>query len=90
MALVPLRRRLPLLAFILLALLCLVLLGVACACLTDQPMQAIERALSAVPALPALVEVWSPTALTALATVFFLAVSTLRRPSAAALQRFLL
>jgi len=90
MALVPLRRRLPLLAFILLALLCVALLGFACACLTDHPMQAIERALAAVPALPAVVEVWSPAALTALATLFFLAVSTLRRPSAAVLQRFLL
>ena len=90
MALVPLRRRLPLPAFILLALLCVALLGFACACLTDHPMQAIERALAAVPALPALVEVWSPAALMAFATLFVLAVSALRRPSAAALQRFLL
>jgi len=55
------RKRLPLWAFILLAILCLVLLGVACACATDHPAQQIDRTLSAVSATPALVEVWTLT-----------------------------
>lgn len=49
----------PLVAFILLAVLCLALFGFACACLSDHPMQALERALASIPAVPALVEVWS-------------------------------
>jgi hypothetical protein len=79
----------PLVAFILLAVICLALLGFACACLSDHPMQALERALSAVPALPALIEVW-PVALLALvaAASFVLAHTLARAPSEAALQRF--
>jgi hypothetical protein len=79
----------PLIAFILLAVICLALLGFACACLSDHPMQALERALSAVPALPALIEVW-PVALLALAAAFALvsAHALARAPSEAALQRF--
>jgi hypothetical protein len=83
----------PLVAFILLAIVCLALLGFACACLSDHPMQALERALGAIPALPALVEVWSRLALLALASSAVLAVTTTARaraPSPAALQRFLL
>lgn len=49
----------PLLVFILLALFCLVLLGFACACVTDHPAQSIDRALSAIPAAPPLVDVWT-------------------------------
>lgn len=79
----------PLIAFILLAVLCLALLGFACACLSDHPMQALERALSTIPALPALIEVW-PVALLALFAAFaLLSAHTLARaPSEAALQRF--
>ncbi len=81
----------PLLAFILLAIVCLALLGFACVCLSDHPMQAIDRALSAIPALPALVEVWSMTALATLAAAWLLVGRLMRRPpSAAVLQRFLL
>jgi hypothetical protein len=93
MNLQTLRDRMPLVAFILLAFVCLALLGFACACLTDQPMQALERALAAVPALPALIEVWSLIALAALvsAVLFLRAVPVrARAPSAATLQRFLL
>ena len=46
-------------AFILLAVLCLVLLGFACACISHHPVAAIERALTAAATLPPLVEIWS-------------------------------
>jgi hypothetical protein len=83
----------PLVAFILLAVVCLALFGFACACLSDHPMQAVERALGGVPALPALIEVWSLLALIALAAAAFAASATsprARAPSPASLQRFLL
>lgn len=59
MALHSLRGRMPLVAFLLLAVVCLALIGFACTCLGDQPMQALERVVSGLAALPALVEVWS-------------------------------
>jgi hypothetical protein len=85
------RKRLPLWAFILLAILCLVLLGIACACATDHPAQKIDRTLSAISTTPALVEVWTFT-FAALSLV--LAVDVRRRRSTDAtspafLQRFL-
>jgi hypothetical protein len=83
----------PLVAFILLAVVCLALFGFACACLSDHPMQAVERALGGVPALPALIEVWLLLALIALAAAAFAASATsprARTPSPASLQRFLL
>ena len=69
MALQRFRGRLPLVAFILLAVVCLLLLGFACACLTHHPMQAIQAALSAIPALPAQIEVWPLKLQDALPTV---------------------
>jgi hypothetical protein len=92
MSLQALRGRMPLLAFILLAVVCLALLGFACACLSDQPMQALERALGATPSLPALIEVWSLMALSLLAAGSALAVvrPRSRSPSPALLQRFLI
>ena len=90
MSLASLRSRMPLVAFVLLAVLCLALLGFACACLSDHPMQALERALGAIPALPALVELWPAVVAVTLAV----ALVTVRRLPAAAspalLQRFLL
>lgn len=85
------RERLPLFAFILLLLLCLLMLGIACACLSDDPMQALERALTLIPALPALVEVWV-VALLALGSAMLVggARARARAPSPAVLQRFLL
>ena len=83
----------PLVAFILLAIVCLALFGFACACLGDHPMQALERALGEIPALPALGEVWAVLALLALGSAaLFVAATTARAsaPSRAALQRFLL
>jgi hypothetical protein len=92
MSLQALRGRMPLVAFILLAVVCLALLGFACACLSDQPMQALERALGAIPSLPALIEVWSLMALSLLAAGSALAVvrPRSRSPSPALLQRFLI
>jgi len=46
------RARLPLVVFILLLVVALLLLGFACACLSDHPMQAIERVLASIPAAP--------------------------------------
>lgn len=78
----------PLLAFLLLAILCLVLLGLACACFSDQLALAFERALLV---LVALVEVWPPLTLVALgvAPLVVLAVPASGRASPALLQRFL-
>jgi hypothetical protein len=93
MSLQAFRGRMPLVAFILLALVCLAFFGFACACLSDQSMQALERALGAIPALPALVEVWSVLALLGLGSAAVLAAAVTARaraPSPAGLQRFLL
>jgi hypothetical protein len=92
MSLQALRGRMPVVAFVLLAVLCLALFGFACACLSDYPMQALERALGSIPALPALVEVWSLIALVALASAMFVTAprARARAPSPAVLQRFLL
>ncbi len=81
----------PLIAFILLAVICLAILGFACACLTEQPAQAIDRAISSGSALPALIEVWSLVAV-ALVGVGLIFVFERRAPSRASpvlLQRFL-
>jgi DNA-binding CsgD family transcriptional regulator len=85
------RKRLPLWAFIVLAILCLVLLGIACACATNHPTQQIDRAFGAVSAIPALVEVWT---FTFAALSLLIAVDVRRRRSTDAtspafLQRFL-
>lgn len=85
-----LRDRLPLIVFVLLAIVVLMLLGFACACLTDDPMQAIERVLSFVPELPGPAAVWS-TLLAALSTSLLLASRASPangRASPALLQRF--
>lgn len=86
------RRRMPLVAFVLLLVLALLVLGFACACITDHPAVAIERALTAAANLPALIEVWSLLVL-ALAlsatTVLVHTRATLVRGSPAELQRFL-
>lgn len=88
MALERLRGRMPLLAFILLALVCLALIGFACACLVDQVAQASDRALQA---QPAVAELWPPLALMALMLLSGIALSARAssRASPASLQRFL-
>ena len=81
----------PLIAFILLAVVCLALLGFACACLTDQPAQAVERAIGSGSALPPLIEVWSVVfaALGGAALLFVFERRAPSRASPALLQRFL-
>lgn len=93
MVLQPRRRRLPLIAFILIAIVCLVLLGFVCACMSDHPMQALERALAVATAHPALVEVWGLLVLSLVTGSWVLAASAPQRaraPSITSLQRFLL
>ena len=81
----------PLFVFILLALVCVALLGFACACLSDHPMQALDRAIGALAVLPAVAEVWPALVLGAFAAAGLFAVRlSPGAPSAAALQRFLL
>jgi hypothetical protein len=53
MNMIALRRRLPLIVCVVVAIFCLVAIGFACACFTDHQSQAVERALSVVPASPA-------------------------------------
>ena len=86
-----LRGRTPVIAFVLLAVVCLALFGFACACVSDQPAQAIERAASLGAALPSLVEVWA-LLIASLAAAPFVLVAGERarsRASPAQLQRFL-
>jgi hypothetical protein len=84
----------PLIALLMLAPLGLLVLGFACACLSDHPMQALQQTLGSVQAAPALIEVWPLLlALVTLRAGFLLgsAVTTrARAPSPAGLQRFLL
>src|SRR5688500_13435244 len=83
-----LRGRVPLVAFVLLAFVCLGLLGFACACRGDQPGPALERG----PTLLGLVEVWPVLILAVLAPMLALlglATPARARASPAQLQRFL-
>lgn len=92
MYLTRLRSRTPLIVFILLAVVCLALLAFACACLSDQPAQGVERAVASGAALPPLIEVWSLVAV-ALVGVALIFVFERRAPSRASpvlLQRFLI
>jgi hypothetical protein len=80
----------PLIAFVLLAILCLALIGFACACLSDHPAQAVDRATSLGSALPPLVVVW--TFVIALALPSLLVVGRVQpfgRASPTLTQRFL-
>ncbi len=81
----------PLVAFILLAVVCLALLGFACACLTDHAAQAVERAVLLGGDLPLLVEVWATftAALAAATLVVVVRDRAVSRASPALLQRFL-
>jgi hypothetical protein len=82
----------PLIAFILLAVICLALVGFACACLSDQSTQAVDRAISTGSALPPLIEMWSLlfVALAGAGLLFAFERRAPSRASPALLQRFLL
>lgn len=86
-----LRERLPLIVFILLFVLLLMVVGIACACATDHPMQSVERALAAIPAAPAVIELWAYTfaAILLVPFAFPRRQRALGRASPQALQRFL-
>ena len=81
----------PLIVFALLAVICLALLGFACACLSDQPAQAIERATSLGAAFPPLTEVWALLIASLLLAPFVLVAGERgrSRASPSLLQRFL-
>jgi hypothetical protein len=87
-ALERLRWRMPLLAFLLLAVLCLALIGLACACLDDGFAQAVDRNLQG---LLAVIEVWPAMSFLVLASapLIVLSVPACGRASPAVLQRFL-
>ena len=91
MSIARMRKRLPLVVFVLLLLIVVMLIGIACACLTDHPMQAIEKAVSAVPAAPGVIEVWPALVLGlfAAAIIVRLPVAARGRASPVVLQRFL-
>ena len=78
----------PFWAFVLLAVLCLALIGVACACLDDQFAQAFERALQAPMAV---MDAWPAIALGLLGALSLvsLAKRASEHASPAMLQRFL-
>jgi hypothetical protein len=86
-----LRGRLPLVVYLLLVVLLLMMVAVACACATDHPMQAAERAISSIGAVPALIVLWTYTfaALLVAATFVPQRLRALGRASPAELQRFL-
>jgi len=79
--------------FILLALVCLAILGFACACLSDQPIQALDRVVSALGHVPAVTDVWSllapASSALAASVMLLLAARPAGRASPALLQRFL-
>lgn len=52
------RRRVPLVVFVLLLVMVVLMVGFACACFSEQPVKAVERALGGL-AGPALVEMWA-------------------------------
>ena len=86
-----LRGRLPLIVFVLLLLLVVMLVGFACACLTDHPMQSIERALSGLASMPAVLEIWTFVAAMLVMATFVVQRQRVAsgRASPALLQRFL-
>ena len=89
MALERLRGRMPLLAFLLLAVLCLALIGFACACLDDQFAQALDRVVQSAPL--AVIEVWPAFGFgtVAVLVLFAFSIPVSDRASPAVLQRFL-
>ena len=79
----------PLLAFVLLAVLCLALIGFACACLDDQFAQTLDRFVQSAPA--AVIELWPAFAMGKFASLSLIvfSVAASDRASPALLQRFL-
>jgi hypothetical protein len=80
----------PFIVFVLLLVIALLVLGVACACISDHPAKA-DRAFAGISAAAPVIEVWSFAI-----TLMLLSIALVRpyrvavRSSPAALQRFLL
>ena len=91
MTLASLRGRTPLVVVILLAVVCLGIVGFACACMSDQPTVALERAVQTPALAPSLAEVWPALLSGAFSAGLLLcvAVAGRGRASPAVLQRFL-
>jgi hypothetical protein len=95
-SLISARRRLRFVACLLLALTCLMAVGVVCACSSDQSLQTVQRLVqtaSASAALPAVIGAWSVFTLT-LTALFIRPMLTTEpdkrgRASPQTLQRFL-
>ena len=85
------RKSLPLVVVIFLVLIVVMLVGFACACLTDHPMQAIEKALSATLVGAAPIAAWPVLAVGLVGAVLTARLSgaARNRASPAVLQRFL-
>lgn len=80
----------PLIAFILLAIVCLALVGFVCACLGDEVALAVERATTLGSTLPPLVVVWTYlVALAATGLAIARWVPAVGRASPQSTQRFL-
>lgn len=87
MSLYGLRQRMPLPVFIVVLAIALVLAGFACACLSDHPLQALERLVVALAAEPfPLLDAWAFAAV--FAFVFLASQSAPHRFTQAHLQRF--
>lgn len=86
-----LRRRMPLVAFVLLLIVLLVMLGFACLCISDHPAQTLERVLLAIAhAPPAIVTAFVFVAMSVVTVTQRRVVAASGRASPASLQRFLL
>lgn len=87
MSLYALRQRMPPPVLIVVLAIALVLAGFACACLSDHPLQALERLAVALAAEPIpLLEAWALAA--AVAFMFLASQGASRRSTQAHLQRF--
>ena len=86
-----LRRRLPLVAFVLLAVVLLMFVGIACACLGGHPAQAADRVAGPLVALPPLTAMWAllVLAFAVVPLLFDRRIHATGRASPALLQRFL-
>ena len=85
------RRRGPVIVFLLLLVLVLLMVGFACACFSDQPLKAVERTLGGL-STPALIEMWTALVLVLVTAPVLVVrrVAPIGRASPAELQCFLL
>ena len=91
LSLIEMRRRLPLVVFVVLLIMLVVMLGFACLCVSDHPSQAVERAIGAFAQMAAVIEIWSLLLLSVpiIVVTVLLSSEARGRASPAQLQRFL-